>query len=245
MLFQELTNFQILYGIFSVIFVVIAVIIGFQILLKYLTLKKKELITVGLALIFLTSAWWGSAFSFLSYVIVGYELSEFQFFLLGDAFIPIALICWMYSFLILVYPHKLKKVLPFYVIISVVYEIILIYFLFTDPSQIATIEGRFNSDHKLFALSFLAFAILSVLITGILFARESLKSEDPKIRLKGKFILVGIISFCFGAIFDAGIPMNSITLVLIRLLLISSAIEYYFGFLIPDRIADILTRSKQ
>lgn len=244
MLFQELTNFQIIYGIFSIIFVIIAILIGGKILSKYFALKRKELITVGLALIFLSSAWWGSAFSFLSFILFGYEFSEFEFFLLGDAFIVIALLCWMYSFLVLVYPHMVKKIMPIYLIISGIYEIFLLYFLFTDPSQIATIEGRFNSDHNLFALIFLAFSILSVLFSGILFARESMKAPDPKIRLKGKFILIGIISFCVGAIFDAGIPMNSLTLVLVRLLLISSAIEYYFGFLIPDRVAEMFTRGK-
>lgn len=243
MIFQ-LTNYEIIYGIFSVIFVVIAILIGVKILLKYFSLKKKELITVGLALIFLSSAWWGSAFSFLSFVLFGYEFSEFEFFLLGDAFIVVALLFWMYSFLVLVYPHLVKKVMPIYLIISGVYEIILLYFLFTDPSQIATIEGRFNSDHNLFALIFLAFSILSVLLSGILFARESMKASDPKIRLKGKFILIGFVSFCIGAIFDAGIPMNSLTLVLIRLLLISSSVEYYFGFLIPDRLAEMFKRGK-
>ena len=243
MIFQ-LTNYEIIYGIFSVIFVVIAILIGVKILLKYFSLKKKELISVGLALIFLSSAWWGSAFSFLSFILFGYEFSEFEFFILGDAFIVVALLSWMYSFLVLVYPNMVKKVMPIYLIISGVYEIILLYFLFTDPSQIATIEGRFNSDHNLFALIFLAFSILSVLLSGILFARESMKASDPKIRLKGKFILIGIVSFCIGAIFDAGIPMNSLTLVLIRLLLISSSVEYYFGFLIPDRIAEMFTRGK-
>jgi hypothetical protein len=243
MIFQ-LTNYEIIYGIFSVIFVLIAILIGIKILLKYFSLKKKELISVGLALIFLSSAWWGSASSFLSFILFGYDFSEFEFFLLGDAFIVVALLSWMYSFLVLVYPNMVKKVMPIYLIISGVYEIILLYFLFTDPSQIATIEGRFNSDHNLFALIFLAFSILSVLLSGILFARESMKASDPKIRLKGKFILIGIVSFCIGAIFDAGIPMNSLSLVLIRLLLISSSVEYYFGFLIPDRVAEMFTRGK-
>jgi hypothetical protein len=67
MLQNGIQGYEILYGILSVIFVFIAIIIGLRILTKYFELKMKELITVGLALIFLSSAWWGSAFSFLGY----------------------------------------------------------------------------------------------------------------------------------------------------------------------------------
>ncbi|MBD3195673.1 MAG: hypothetical protein GF317_11485 [Candidatus Lokiarchaeota archaeon] len=130
--------------------------------------------------------------------------------------------------------------MPIYIVISLMYEAFFIYFLFNDPNQIATIEGKFNSEHSLFALSFLIFSIASVLITGIIFARESMKSPSPKIKLKGKFILIGILSFCLGAIFDAGLFTNPVILVIIRLLLISSAIEYYLGFLITDELADRL-----
>jgi len=245
MLFQDtIKSFEILYGVLSLIFVIIALIIGIRILTKYFELRRKELITVGLALIFLSSAWWGSAFSFLRYIIFSYEFSQIEFILFGDAFIFIAVICWIYSFLTLVYPNLLKKVMPIYVIISALYEILLFYFLIVDPDQIATIEGHFNSEHSLFGLSFIIFSLASVLITGIIFARESMKSTSPKLKLKGQFILTGILSFTIGGIFDAGGFTNPIILILIRILLISSAIEYYLGFLMSDRVATFLIGNK-
>ncbi|TXT61045.1 MAG: conserved membrane protein of unknown function [Promethearchaeota archaeon] len=234
---EDLTINDILKGSLSLVFVIIAIIIGVRILTKYFSLKRKELITVGLTLIFLSSAWWGSAVSFVAYIFFGYSLNEFQFFLLGDAFIAIALISWIYSFTTLTYPEIKKPVLIIYFVIAIAYEIFLFSFLFIDPSVIGTIE-TFNSDHSIIPLIFLLFCILTFLITGILFSRESMKSTDPKVRLKGKFILVGMVSFCFGAIFDAGIPLESIWLILVRILLISSAIEYYIGFLLPKKLSD-------
>jgi len=241
MLYQEIIkSYEIFYGILSVIFVFIALIIGIRILTKYFELRRKELITVGLALIFLSSAWWGSAFSFLSYIIFGHIFSQIEFLIFGDAFLFLAIICWMYTFLRLVYPNLLKKVISVYLLISILYEILFFYFLFTEPNQIATIEGNFNSEHKLFSLSFILFSIGSFLVTGIIFAKESMKAPSPKLQLKGKFLLTGMLSFTIGAIFDAGGFTDPILLVLIRFLLISSAIEYYLGFLMSDRVAKFL-----
>ncbi|TXT66652.1 MAG: conserved membrane protein of unknown function [Promethearchaeota archaeon] len=243
MLQNGIQGYEILYGILSVIFVFIAIIIGLRILTKYFELKMKELITVGLALIFLSSAWWGSAFSFLAYLLFNYEFTQIEFLFFGDAFIFIALLCWMYSFLKLAYPNWFKKVFPPYIIICGLYEVFFIYFLFSDPDQIATI-GNFNSEHQWYGLSFLMFSIGTILITGILFARESMKSDIPKIQLKGKFILAGMFSLAIGGIFDAGGFTNPIILIIIRILLISSAIEYYLGFLMSDRLAKLLIGDK-
>ncbi|MFX1511800.1 MAG: hypothetical protein ACFFCQ_04375 [Promethearchaeota archaeon] len=67
---EDLSTFEILHGTFSLIFVVISVIIGIRILAKYNQNKQSVFITVGLFQIFLSSAWWGPAFSILSYLIL-------------------------------------------------------------------------------------------------------------------------------------------------------------------------------
>lgn len=60
----ELNEYQLYNGIFSTIFVVISVIIGLRILLRYSKFEKKELITVGLTWIFLSSPWWSAVYVF-------------------------------------------------------------------------------------------------------------------------------------------------------------------------------------
>ncbi len=237
---EGLDQFEIIYGIFSLIFVIIAIFMGIKILTKYFTLKRKETLSLGFALIFLSSAWWGSVGAFIGYVFFNQEIGPFLFFFLGDVFIPIAIISWMYSFCTLVYPHLKKKLVTLYILIFIPYEIVLISLLIINPSLVAVIEGKFNSDHELFVISFLIFAILTFTITGIIFARESMRSQDPKIKWKGRFFLIGVLSFTVGAVFDAGIPVNAVTLIIIRLILISSTIEYYFGLFLPERMAKVL-----
>ena len=70
-----------------------------------------------------------------------------------------------------------------------------------------------------------------------------MKVDIKVIQWRGRFMLIAFISFTIGALFDSAIPMSSLTIVLIRLLLISSAIEYYLGFFFPDRLANWLIKS--
>jgi hypothetical protein len=76
--------------------------------------------------------------------------------------------------------------------------------------------------------------VLIFFILGILFARDSLKADDPEVKLKGKLILLAYLSFFIGGLFDAGIELGPIVLVLVRILLMSSAFEFYLGFILPD-----------
>jgi len=234
---ESLTQLELIQVTFSLIFVVISLIVGFRILLKYFNLKNKIFITVGLTWIFLSSPWWGNAISFFTFMLTEKEIPLFWDLLLGNIFIPFAVILWIYSFSELVYPHLKRKLILIYLIISIPYEIFLIIFFFIDIEIIGKSTARFNTEHNLYPFMYQVFAILTALISGIILARESLKSDDVKIRIKGKFLLIGFVSFTFAATFDAAIPMDPITLAIIRTILISSAIEYYLGFLLPDRIA--------
>lgn len=76
-------------------------------------------------------------------------------------------------------------------------------------------------------------AIITALVTGLLFSIKSIKVDNPEIKLKGKILLVAFISFSFAAILDATVSDVTFLLILIRLVLISSAIEYNLGFFLP------------
>lgn len=232
---EDLTQLEILYRTFTLIFVVISLILGIKILSKFFIHKRKELITVGFSWIFLTSPWWGVAVSFLLYILFDYIIENIIFLILANVFVPVALICWIYSFCQLVYPQLKKNLMSIYLVICIPYEIFLIFFIFTHPDIVGTFERTFYLQPNIYTLIFQAFAILTALITGILFTKQSLRSDDKKVRWKGKFLSIAFISFTVSALLDAIIPANPIVLVLMRLILISSAIEYYFGFFLPDR----------
>ncbi len=239
---EELSELDILHGIFTTLFVVISLLVSLRILLKYFEHRRNELITVGLAWMGISTPWLGNSLSFLMYVLIGYRLELVPYLFMENVFIPLALLCWIYSFSMLVYPRSVKKITICFSVICIPFEIFLIIMLIINPEFIGTLEGMFDSKHTIIPNIFRVFAIFVVLITGILFARESMKSEDKSVQWKGRFFLIGMISFAVGAFLDAVLTFTPLELVLVRLLLISSSIEYYLGFFLPDAIANRLIK---
>ena len=236
MTIEDLTLLEVLQGVFSLIWVIIAMIIGLRILLKASTLGRRDLMSVGISLILIASPWWNSSLSFVLYVLFNFTLNDFFFFLIGNIFLPFAILCWMYTFCSVLNIKYKKFYILIYFIIGTIWQILFIYFLFIDIETIGTIEGLFDSRYNTFALIYHIFMMLSLLITGIIFANDAIKSPNRETQWKGKFILIGILTFVICAFFDSAISLNPLTLVFIRILLISSAIEYYFGFFLPKQL---------
>ena len=116
--FEELTNYEIVHGLFALIFVIISLIIGLKILLKGFSLNRKEFITVGLTWILLASPWWSASLSFIFIIFFSYAIEPLLYMILANVFVPIALICWIYSFCTFTYPSLKRKLLLIYLIIS-------------------------------------------------------------------------------------------------------------------------------
>ena len=71
-----------------------------------------------------------------------------------------------------------------------------------------------------------------------------MKSDDPEITLKGKFFIVAFVSWAIGAVMDAALPLNIVTLTIARIILISSAIEFYIGFILPKIVKKLFLKKK-
>ncbi|MBD3255535.1 MAG: hypothetical protein GF383_10600 [Candidatus Lokiarchaeota archaeon] len=242
MILQNLTQLEFIYGSFTLIFVLIAILIGIKLISKYFTYKLKEFITVGLTWVFLSSAWWGGSISFVLFILFNTSLPEMIYLFLNNGLIPIAFICWIFSFAHFIYPRLKKQIVGISAIICLIYEIFLIIFLFTNPDIIGTFEGKFNLQAGLYSMIFQLFSIFVFLITGILFAKNSMKSVDLVVKWKGKFLLIGFIFFTVGALIEATIIMTPISLVIMRIILIVSGVFYYLGFYLPEKLSDFLIK---
>ena len=86
--------------------------------------------------------------------------------------------------------------------------------------------------------------IVIVLITGLKFAWESIKSDNPEVNLKGKFLVVAFILFILGANLEILIPLTEFTVVLVRIILIASSFTFYIGFLLPKWVKKILLKER-
>jgi len=230
-------------GIFSLIFVAISLVIGFIILSRFFKYKEKIYFLVGATWIFISEPWWPSSLSFLIALINGIGLQSGVYFLIGNIFIPIAIVLWLLAFTEFLYSEKRKLFLSLFAIIGTIFEVLFFAFLFLNPSLIGELNGPVDVNYKSFIMVFLILFISIVVITGFLFANLSLKSEDPEVKLKGKLLIIAYTTFSVGALLDSSVPFSEATIIIIRLILILSAICWYGGFLLPKWMKKYLLKS--
>jgi hypothetical protein len=233
----QLEPFEVLNGIFSIISVIISVIVGLKIASKYFEFKKREFLLVGITGILMSEPWWPSSISFISAITGGPGLTLQEYLFIGNLLVPFSVFIWLIAFTDLLYKDQQKKVLLIWGIAAIIYQIFFFIFLFVEPSVLADLGGFcmcVDIEYKSFARYFL-FAIAAItLITGALFAKESLKSDNPEMKLRGKFLMFAFISWFFGAVMDALLPMSELTVFVFRSILITSSFCFYIGFIMPD-----------
>ncbi|MBD3213455.1 MAG: hypothetical protein GF311_12680 [Candidatus Lokiarchaeota archaeon] len=131
------------------------------------------------------------------------------------------------------------------IIIAIIWEILLFIFSsneYLQETQLGILQGITDVEYRGFLQIGLTLTIFYILFVGILISRESIKSDQAIIQLKGKFLLTSFILFTIGSIADSQIPLDYITLPIIRFILIFSSICFYFGFILPKWLENLLIK---
>ena len=243
---MELTTIELLNGLLSILFVSISIILGATIVSRYFQHKQRTLLLVGLTLIGLTSIWYSSSLSVLLILTTGKGISDELYMFLGNGLIPITAILWMIAFTDLLVSNKenQKLILLIFGIYSALFEIYYLYFLFTNPSMLGEVLSPVDATYGMIVTVYQLSLVIFMVITGTLFGRKSLRSDNPEINLKGKLLIIAFWSFFIGAIFEILSHISIIILILGRIILISSAIEFYSGFLLPNWMKKLLLRKE-
>ncbi|GAG60304.1 unnamed protein product, partial [marine sediment metagenome] len=192
---MSLTAFEIFYGSFTFTSVVISTILGLFIALKYREHKKIELLLVGITWIFLASPYWSDAIQFLLVSIGNVEMDSAVYFFLANAFIAPIHITWAYTFTNLLFKAYKKKLMIFFGVEATIFEIAFLIVFFIDHNLIGIQQSVFVVEWAIWVQIFLLFSIGLFLLTGFLFARSSIRSPEPQVKLKGKFLMVAFITF--------------------------------------------------
>jgi hypothetical protein len=186
-------------------------------------------------------------------------LSPEWYFIIGNVFIPIALIPWMIAYTDMITREKKRLYVGLIAILCLIFEILFFTFFFIDiDNLIGSMTSAFSADFGVLLIVFLFITMIIILTTGIKFARKSIKSEDKEIRLKGKLLQAAFILFTIAAVVEKtgrsimlGLvfqdPTNlllQVMLAIVRTLLLLSAIAFYGGFLLPRWMKDILMKSE-
>ena len=239
---MDLTELERLQGSFSLLSVIIFFIIGIKIISKYFEHKRKELIGIGFSIIFVGTGQIGHALSFIIYILFDFTTSSFLIIIFAFTFGLLLVICWIYSFSILIYPNSQKRLFFTFLIICILWEIFLIIYLLIDPEIIGILEGKFDMQFNFFGILLTLFVLISVNSTYGIFVYKSLKSDNPEIQWRGKFLLISMILIDFGYILDVLIVSTPISIVIARLFMILGAILCYLGWILPERIAKRLIK---
>ena len=252
---------DILQGSLSLIYVLISFIIGFTIISKYGKYKNRLYILVGLCWLMLSTLWLPEAVSFLMSLFIQQTLAVDWYFIIGNAFVPVALFCWIFAYTDMINHQKQKQALALIVVFIIAFEGVFFYQFFLDINLIGVINPLrpFSADLGYFLTILLFISFLILFVTGFRFARRSVRSENKEVRLKGKLLEFAFIAFTIaallektarslliGTVFDESNPtimlLLSVMLVVVRVLLIASSIAFYGGFLLPRWIKEIFTQ---
>jgi hypothetical protein len=178
--------------------------------------------------------------------------------IIGNVFFPFAIICWIFAYIDMINKKKEKLALSLVIIYALVFEGLFFYYFSLGPQYIGVINPirPFSVDLGIFLTVLLLIGFLSLFITGIIFSRKSVKSDNRDVSLKGKLLFFAFVAFTIAALLEKTIrsillgtvflesdplffQIQSVMLVVVRMLLISSTVAFYGGFLLPRWMREI------
>jgi len=233
---MTLALIDIINGILLLIIITISIFVAVKIISLYFKKKERVYLYSGATWIALVSPWYAHCTAFIVTLFTGKGISAELYFILGNILIPIGLITWTTAFTELFYKKLQKIVLCITILYAIIFYILFFIALSTNPILIGVLQGDIEVQYSRVVIIYYLTLLATVLITGIFFGLQSMKSDNPEIKLRAKLIIVAFISYVIGISVDAIIEHTILTLIIIRLVELSSAIEFYTAFIMPNII---------
>jgi len=241
---MELTDIQFLAGLFSLIVSIIGIYTGLHIASRYRKHNNKILLYFGLGWIGMFNGWFPSAINFVLILTTGTYMTEIPYFIIGVGFLPLFYFIWMIGVTQLLFTNKKKQIMIFVLIFVIIYEFVFFYYIFTDYTKIGELQGPVDAKYAGLIRLFLIILVLMTAITGILLGRESRKSDLKESKIRGLFLYYTFISWLVATMIDVAIELTTITLPIIRMILITSNFAAYIGFLMPKFMKKIFIKEE-
>jgi hypothetical protein len=243
LLFTDILN-----GTFSIAFVTISTIVGITIITRYFKEKNITILYMGAAMVLIACPWWSSSISFIIGLITnGTGLPESLYFIIGNVMVPGFQILFTAALAELKFEEHKKKVIWILIVIGILFEIFLFSTAFVPEwrhAHLGVIKSPSIVDNKFHGILqiYLIITIIYIPIVGALIALETMRLLDPEIKLKGKFLLTSFIFFAIGAIMDGMLDLTAPIIAISRTFLIFAAIFFYFGFILPHWVKNLILK---
>jgi len=215
--------------------------VGISIALKYRKTKERTYILFGITWIGVVEAYYAVSISFIVALFNNTGLSPEIYFLIGIPLYPVSTLIWITAFTDIVFKDKQRIMQIIFIIIGAIFDVIFFFLLFTNPSAIGVLLSPVDSKFGLIVTIYILFSLCVIFLTGILIAIVSIKTNNPEHRLRGIFLLITLITFVVGAGLDT-LELDILALTIIRLIMISSALEFYITFIMPKWVKRVLIK---
>lgn len=228
-----LSPFDFFKGISNLIVVIIQVIIGLKLVLKYPKFKDKTFLYMGLSWMLVVTPYLSTVVSFLYTAITGELLSFTIYILLNIVVFPVAVLLWLLGLTNLAFPNQRNLIRILFALYAIVFEVLFFVFLFTlQKEMLGHMTEPFIPQFGPFIIVNYVLMLIILIISGVSFSASSLKSNNEKVALKGKFLLIAFIFLIFGSFFDL-VPTPDFVVLIKRIFMILSSVFFYLGFYLP------------
>ena len=235
-----------LLGIFTLFYIVIVFIVGIRILARYFQIKNKTFLYAGVGFIGIAFPWSGVALNFISYVFFNITLPMKLHFFLHGGMSAVFLFFWLMAILNLtgMKSSKREKFLIILGIIALLVEIMYLSIIFYDTEILGVLINEIQVDYARFNEIYLLTEMFIILISGFWLTKKSLKSDDKRIKLKGKLLLYGFLLFPIASVLEVLVPVIPI-IILARILVIITMFLIYGGLILPKWMEKLFSKKKE
>ena len=235
---------EIINGILMIILCCISISVGLKIISTYFKNKEINYVYAGLFWIGLVCPWYPGSISFLMYLFSGTVLTAEQYFIIGNVGAPMAITCWIAAFTGFFFKKTQKVFVGLYIIYDIIFYILFFVALSIDPRLIGVLQGQnqIDVDYSFYMVIYYATLLITILITGILFARASIQSNNPEFKLRGYFLLIAFIFYVIGGFIDAITLADLFFLLIQRIFQILSVLAFYVAFILPEPVKKLILK---
>ncbi|TXT63988.1 MAG: membrane protein of unknown function [Promethearchaeota archaeon] len=213
---------------------------------KYRKYKMVELIHFSFTFLLLGVTAIGWIISFFKILIIGTPLADPIIYLMFSPFF-FSLMFFLFGVISLI--SMKERLIKFTkigaIVISSVMFLIYIGAWFIDPDMVATTEGGIYTTWSILVSSLILISSVIMLFTASIFVYQCFETDNVENKIKGKLLLIGILTTALAGIAVIGVTLTSgwlnllILIIFVYLFRIIGGIFFYIGFTLPQWVRKI------
>jgi len=237
----EIDQFGMTTGIIITIVMILQLLLAAILMVKYSSTKDKRVLYFSLFIGFSSISFITISANFINILLTGEAINAFLFLLVAFGIGPVSILFWMILITDLMYQNKRKIILGIFLIYFIIFRVWFFYLLIFDIESLAwdIWPGRLKVGPYLQIM--MITQLILIIITSILFFRESHRSDNKEVRLKGTLFLLGMLVLV-GSMLLYSITLNP---VFILILIIPALIILYNALTMPEFVKRKLLKERE